>query len=91
LSLCLLDPSSDTWIGIKSDGSIDCHGLEDCDGEQLWVDGSNFNGAIFNGAIFNGSILNGSNFNLSFFSEITDIHIYKGHRCVFYLNLVTSM
>jgi hypothetical protein len=30
-----------------SDGSIACQGLLNCNGKQLWIDGSNFNATFF--------------------------------------------
>jgi hypothetical protein len=41
------DQTTDTWIGIVSDGSIDCQGLSACDGKALWIDGTNFNASYF--------------------------------------------
>jgi hypothetical protein len=43
----LLDTSTDTWIGIVSDGTISCQGLSGCDGKKLWIDGSYFNASYF--------------------------------------------
>jgi hypothetical protein len=35
------------WIGIASDGSISCQGLDACDGKKLWIDGTNFDKSFF--------------------------------------------
>ena len=39
--------NGDMWIGIVSDGSISCQGLDECDGKKLWIDGTNFDKTLF--------------------------------------------
>lgn len=41
------DLSEDQWIGIETNGLVNCSSIQECDGQQIWLDGSKFDASIF--------------------------------------------